>query len=76
MNITLSVDDEIVARARKIAREQGISLNEMIRRHLEMVAGCRSSSQIVAELQSLWDKHPGHSRRRKISRDEAYEGRL
>jgi len=76
MNITLSIDEELVARAREIAQEQGISLNEMIRRHLEMVAGRKSSDHIVAELQRLWDEHPGRSGRRKISRDEAYEGRL
>ena len=76
MNITLSIDDKLVGRAREIAKEQGISLNEMIRRHLELIAGRKSSSHIVAELQSLWEKHPGHSGRRKISRKEAYEGRL
>ena len=39
MNITLSVDEEIVARARERLRSVGKSLNQEIRDHLRHIAG-------------------------------------
>jgi predicted HicB family RNase H-like nuclease len=37
MNLTLSVDPETVARARKAAESMGISLNQAVRQFLEIV---------------------------------------
>jgi hypothetical protein len=76
MNLTLALDDELVARAREIAREQGTTLNDLIRRHLEAVAGRRPGHLVATELQKLWDQSPGHSGGEKLSRADAYEGRL
>lgn len=39
MNITLSVDTQVVERARKVALALGKSLNQVIREHLEQLAG-------------------------------------
>jgi hypothetical protein len=76
VNITLAIDDELVARAREVARRQGTTLNDLVRQHLELIAG-RSSGEVVAEeLRRLWAEHPGHSGGRKISREDAYKGRL
>ena len=75
MNVTISVDDDLAARAREVARREGTTLNDMIRRHLETVAGRRSGAALAEELRQLWLEHPGHSGGRKIARDEAYEGR-
>lgn len=76
MNVTLALDDEVVARAREVAREQGTTLNEMIRRHLDLVAGRRTGQAVADQLQSLWDETPGHSGGSRFTRDDAYEGRL
>jgi hypothetical protein len=76
MNVTLALDDELVARAREIAAKQGTTLNDMMRGFLESVAGPRPASVRTAELQRLWDEAPGRSGGRKITRDEAYDGRL
>jgi hypothetical protein len=75
MNLTLALDEELVARAREVARKQGTSLNEMVRGYLESVAGRRHASAVLDELKRSWSKHPGRSGGRKIARDEAYEGR-
>jgi hypothetical protein len=75
MNVTISIDDELANRAREAARRQGTTLNDMIRRHLETVAGLRNGATLAKELRQLWADHPGHSGGRKIARDEAYEGR-
>jgi len=76
VNITLALDDEVVARVRAIAQKEGLSLNELVRRHLEMVAGRRSGAAVVSELRALWATSAGRSGGRKIERDEAYEGRV
>ncbi|MCX6636965.1 MAG: DUF6364 family protein [Acidobacteria bacterium] len=38
MNVTLSLDDELVRKVRKIAVDRGTTLTSMIRQHLEQVA--------------------------------------
>jgi hypothetical protein len=38
VNITLSVDEETLARARKLAEEQGTSVDELIQAYLESLA--------------------------------------
>jgi len=76
MNVTISIEDELAARARMVAQREGTTLNDIIRRHLETVAGRRSGTAVAEELRRLWASHPGRSGGRKISRDEAYEGRL
>jgi hypothetical protein len=75
MNVTISIDDDLAAKARDAARREGTTLNDLIRRHLETVAGHRSGANLAKELRQLWAEHPGHSGGKKIARDEAYEGR-
>jgi uncharacterized protein (DUF2267 family) len=75
MNVTVSIADELAARAREVARREGTTLNDIIRRHLETVAGRRNGATLAKELRKLWVEHPGHSGGRKVARDEAYEGR-
>jgi antitoxin component of RelBE/YafQ-DinJ toxin-antitoxin module len=41
MNITLSVDDEVVRQARQIAEATGTSVNQMVRDYLAQLAGDR-----------------------------------
>lgn len=75
MNITLSVEDELLKQAREVARKQGTSLNDMIRSYLQTVVGARSGNALVEELDRLWDEHPGHSGGAPFDRADAYEGR-
>lgn len=41
MNLTLSVDDEVVQRARQRAEQMGTSVNQLVREYLEQLAGNR-----------------------------------
>jgi hypothetical protein len=75
MNVTISIDDDLARRAREAASREGTTLNDLIRRHLETVAGQRSGASLISELRHLWMEHPGHSGGRKVAREEAYEGR-
>ena len=74
-NITVSIDEKLAARAREIARRQGASLNALIRRYLETLAGDVPGAIAADELLDLMRKHGGHSGGRRIHREEAYEGR-
>jgi hypothetical protein len=76
INITLSVDEQTVNRAREVARQQGTSLNALIRDYLERLAGVRGGSEILSELRQLWADGGGHSGGERFRRDDAYEDRI
>jgi hypothetical protein len=76
MNITLSIDERTAEAARKVAREQGVSLNELVRRFIAGLAGQGSPNERAAELVALFEEQPGDSRGARITRDDAYAGRL
>ena len=76
MNLTLSVDEKTVERARQVAKAQGTSLNSLIRRYLESLAGDVMVDELVAKLEQLWEDSPGNSGGKKITRADAYIERL
>lgn len=78
MNLTLSVDEQTVERAREVARQQGTSLNALIRDYLERLAGRPRGADIAAELQRLWsqaERAPRGAKPYAFSRDDAYDVR-
>ena len=75
MNLTISIDDRILDRARALARRRGVSLQDLLRRYLESIAGERSREDVADELSRLMRNSPGGSKGRPISRDDAYRGR-
>jgi len=77
MNVTLSIDDDVLARARELAARRGTSVNQLIRDYLEELASDVSSDEIVAELKELWRTTSGNSAGKRWTRDEIHErGRL
>jgi len=75
VNITLSIDEQIVERAREKLRAVGKSVNEEIREHLRRVAGDDISAETDIEFLRRTAGR-GDSRGWKWNRDEAYEDRL
>lgn len=75
VNLTLSIDDTLVERARAVAREQGTSLNALIREYIEVLAGHGDGETVLAQFEALW-KEPGSSGGKRFDRDELYEERL
>lgn len=71
MNITLSIDDDMVREARKIARAMGKSLNQLVREDLERLTGKQHLDDDLEELRSLDGK--GDSRGWKFNREELHE---
>ena len=76
MNVTIAVDDDLLERARSLARQRGISLQELIRDQLRLLAGERSGADAARELMELMASHGGHSGGRRWRREDAYEGRI
>ena len=73
MNVTLSIDDETLVRARELAIRQGTSLNQMIRDYLEEVASDLSPEEFLRELNSLWEEGSGDSSGRSWTREDLHE---
>lgn len=71
MNLTLSVDKQLVSRARKKANALGKSLNEVIRDYLQRLAGEDDSEQSIEEFRRLSSR--GNSRGWHFDRDEIHE---
>jgi hypothetical protein len=76
MNITLSIDEQLVERARETLRTVGKSLNQEIREHLQHLAG-DDHEQMERDLEFLRRTAGlGNSNGWKYNRDDAYEERL
>ena len=73
MNVTLSIDEKLVQRARRLAASQGTSLNQMIRRLLEEATAASSPDHLLRELEALWSSDVGDSEGRTWHRDELYD---
>jgi hypothetical protein len=71
MNVTLSIDEHLVARARKKAEAMGKSLNQLIRDYLERLAGGDDPERSIEEFKRLSGR--GHSRGWRFDRDEIHE---
>jgi len=71
MNVTLSLDEQLVERARKKADALGKSLNQLVREYLQRLAGGDDAEQSVAEFKRLSGR--GHSRGWRFDRDEIHE---
>ena len=72
MNITLSVDEQVVARAQQKADAMGgKSLNQLVRDYLLKVAGGDDPERSIAEFFRLSGK--GNSRSWRFNRDELHE---
>jgi hypothetical protein len=71
MNVTLSIDDQVVARARKKAESLGKSLNQLIRDYLERLAGSEDPERSIEEFKRLSGR--GSSRGWRFDRDELHD---
>ena len=73
MNITLSVDERLVRRARKKAEAMGKSLNQLVREYFERLAGSDDAERDVAELRRLSREGSRQGRRWPFNRDELHD---
>jgi len=71
MNITFSVDEQLVTRARKKADAMGKSLNQLVREYLQELAGGDDPEKSIEEFRRLSGR--GHSRGWRFDRNEIHE---
>lgn len=74
MNVTLSIDEKVVERAREKLRAVGKSINQEIREHLARVAGEEDLERDIEFLKKTAGL--GDSKGWKWNREDAYEERL
>ena len=70
MNVTLSIDGQIVEGARKRAAALGKSLNQLIREYLQRLAGGDDAERSIEEFNRLSGR--GHSRGWRFNRDKIH----
>ena len=75
MNVTLSVDDEVIRQARRHAEALGTSVNQLVRDYLEQLAGKTDPHEDAAEFERLSRQAQGDSRGWKFDREELHERR-
>ncbi len=75
MNLTLSVDDDVVREARRQAERLGSSLNQLVRDYLEQLAGRSDPERDAEEFERLSRQARGDSGGWKFDRDEIHERR-
>ncbi|MDY6853972.1 MAG: DUF6364 family protein [Thermodesulfobacteriota bacterium] len=74
-NITLSVDDEIIKKVRKIAIDKNTTLTQMVRDFLASVAARDAAQrmQTVKELEMSFEQFSRDMGKREWRREELYE---
>jgi hypothetical protein len=75
VNVTLSIDDEVIRRARRQAEALGTSVNQLIRDYLEELSGKSDPHEDAAEFERLSYQAKGNSGDWKFDRDELHERR-
>jgi hypothetical protein len=75
VNLTLSIDDVVVRKARRRAEAMGTSVNQLVREYLKRFAGESDPAADAAEWERLSLASHGNSRRRRFNRNELHERR-
>lgn len=73
VNLTLSVEDETLAMARKRAEALGTSVNQLVRDYLSQLAGKGDVRAELEELTRLCTSAGGRRRGWKFNREELYD---
>ena len=75
MNVTLSIDEQVILEARRRAEAMGTSVNQLVRDYLEQLAGKTDPNANAAEFERLSRAAQGNSRGWKFNREELHERR-
>jgi hypothetical protein len=71
-NVTIALNERLLAASREYAQRHGTSLNALIRECLEQRVSAPKPQSLQAFFDAV-DKAPGHSRGWKWNREEIYE---
>lgn len=71
MNLTLSIDEKLLERARAAAQAQGKSVNQLVREYLEQLSEAENLDTALEDFRKT--SGLGHRRRWRFDRDELHE---
>ncbi|MGP8244808.1 MAG: DUF6364 family protein [Bryobacteraceae bacterium] len=72
MNVTLSLDDEVIRKARRRAEAMGTSVNQLVREYLEQFTGKTDPNADAAEFERLSRTAQGNPGGWKFDREELH----
>jgi hypothetical protein len=75
MNVTLSIDDDVIQEVSRRAEAMGTSVNQLVREYLEQLAGRTDPNADAAEFERLSRIAQGNSSGWRFNREELYERR-
>jgi hypothetical protein len=75
MNVTLSIEDDVMREARRRAEAMGTSVNQIVRDYLAQFAGLTDPAALASEFEQLSRAAKGNSRGWKFNREELHERR-
>ncbi len=73
MNITLSVDEAVIEKARKLASARGTSVNQLVRDYLESLVRPRGTDGFARELRRLTAQGKGRAKGWRFDRESLHE---
>jgi hypothetical protein len=73
MDITLSVEEEILSQARQVAKAMNKNLNQLVHDYLVQLATMHDAQRDIVELHRLTAKGQGRSNGYHFNREEIYE---
>jgi hypothetical protein len=73
VNITLSADADLVRKARRAARRQGKSLNQLVREYMQSLCESDRGETSASRLFQLMDQAMGDMKGRRFNRDEIHD---
>ena len=73
MKVTVSIADDTLARAKELASQQGVSLDQLIQKYLEDLTAWMSAEQMIERLDELWSNDGGNSGGRTWTREELHQ---
>jgi hypothetical protein len=72
MNLTLSIDERLIRRARRSAAAMGKSVNQLVREYLESLTEQGNADDFERELAELSSRAGGQRRGWRFNREEAH----
>lgn len=75
MNVTLSIDESVMVKARKLASARGTSVNQLIRDYLEALVRPAGHDDFAGELRRLSAEGKGRSKGWRFDREALHERR-
>ena len=71
MNVTFSIDEEVIAEARRIAASRGTTLDQLVRDYLHGLTRTVDPQAVLARLDALWAEET-HRSERSWTREEVH----